>query len=258
MSVDLTIDSEFACDLSIVVPARDEEPNVEPLVGAVGAAMAPLALSFELIVVDDGSRDRTRDVVLRLAKECDWLRCLALSGTSPGAGLGQSAALAAGYRAARGAFVASLDADLQNDPRDLPKLLAALERSGADLAQGNRSATRRDPIVRRFGSWVGYAFRRALLGDPVRDSACSLRVMRSAVARALPLDFAGFHRFVPALAAQQGFRVVEVPVQHQPRHAGTTKYGAGLGRALPGFVDLLAVRYLAGRRRPVRWEEIAP
>jgi hypothetical protein len=99
-------------------------------------------------------------------------------------------------------------------------------------------------------------FRRGLLGDRIRGSACTLRVMRRAVARDLPLELAGLHRFVPFLAGQLGYQVIERPVAHRPRHSGTTKYGWGLARALPAFVDLLAVRYLAARRREVRWKEI--
>jgi dolichol-phosphate mannosyltransferase len=245
-----------ACRVSIVAPARDEAANVEPLVKAVEEAMRPLGIGFELIIVDDGSGDGTGDLACRLMQERPWLRCLALAGTRPGSGLGQSAALAAGYRAGSGEFVASLDADLQNDPLDVPRLLAELERTGVDLVQGDRSRGRREGVVRRLASFVGRMFRRALLGDRIRDSACTLRVMRRAVAHDLPLELTGLHRFVPFLAGQLGYQVIERPVAHRPRQAGTTKYGWGLSRALPAFVDLLAVRYMAARRREVRWKEI--
>lgn len=239
-------------ELSVVVPARDEADNVGPLIRTIERALAPLGRSFEVIVVDDGSRDGTGAKLRQLMSQHPRLRCLALRpGTS-----GQSAALAAGYRAARGELVSSLDADLQNDPRDLVRLIEHLEASGADLVQGDRSAARRDGPIRRFGSLVGRLARRSVLRDRCRDTGCSLRVMRREVARALPLDLRGMHRFVPALTRQLDRRVEEVSVGHRQRRAGISKYGLGLRRALPGLIDLLAVRYMASRRCRVDWDEL--
>lgn len=244
-------------ELSVVVPARDEVANLVPLLDEIEAAVQPLALAWELIVVDDGSRDGTRERLGALVRKHSFLRALSLRGCPASSG-GQSAALAAGYRAARGELVASLDADLQNDPRDIAILLQHLQTSGVDLVQGDRSRTRSDGGVRRFGSAVGRMARRALLGDPVRDTGCSLRVMRRDVARSLPLELRGMHRFVPALARQLGYRVQELPVSHRSRRAGRTKYGLGLRRALPGLTDLLAVRYMANRRSTIECDELKP
>jgi glycosyltransferase involved in cell wall biosynthesis len=177
--------------------------------------------------------------------------------TPAGSGNGQSAAFHAGFRAARGRLVAVLDADLQNDPADLPAMLDLMSQTGADLIQGDRSRVRKDSIVRRWGSVVGRASRRLLLADGVRDTGCSLRVMKRDVAMALPLEFKGMHRFIPATAASLGFTVVEMPVNHRPRQAGKTKYGMGITkRAIPGLIDCFAVRWMRTRRRPVLGVEV--
>lgn len=243
-------------DLSVVAPARNEAENLPRLIADVEKALAPAGFAFELIIVDDGSGDGSREAVRACMAERPWLRCIALRGASPKRGGGQSAAFCAGFRAARGRWVAGIDADLQNDPGDLPAMLALLERSGADVVQGDRSRARRDPLVRRAGSQIGRLYRRLVLADRVRDTSCSLRVMRREVALALPLELAGSHRFVPALARQLGFRVTEMPVAHHPRRAGRSKYGLGLGRALPGLVDGLGVRWLGRRRRRIVFDEV--
>lgn len=207
-------------DLSVIAPAHNEEENVAELVRQVEAALSPLGINFEFIVVDDGSTDSTRRRVLEMMEGRPWLRCIAMLDTPPGRGNGQSAAFHAAFRAARGRLVAPLDADLQNDPGDIPGMLAKQRESGADMVQGDRSHARRDNLVRRVGSRVGRAFRRALLGDTIRDTGCSLRVMRREVALRLPLEFRGMHRFIPVTARHLGYTVVEMPVKHRPRHAG--------------------------------------
>jgi dolichol-phosphate mannosyltransferase len=245
--------------ISVVAPAHNEEENIPRLVAEVEAALLPLGVPFEFIVVDDGSTDGTRDVVTTLMRDRPWLRCVAMSRTPPGRGNGQSAAFHAGFRAARGALVGVLDADLQNDPADLRAMHELLRTSGADMVQGDRSHARRDNAVRRIGSRVGRFFRRWLLGDTIRDTGCSLRLMRREIAVALPLEFAGMHRFIPIMARHLGYRVVEMPVRHRPRAAGVTKYGLGITkRALPGLVDLCAVRWMRARRRPVESVEVHP
>ncbi|MCA9304849.1 MAG: hypothetical protein KC996_12070, partial [Phycisphaerales bacterium] len=144
--------------------------------------------------------------------------------------------------------------DLQNDPADFPKMLTLLEERNADFVQGDRSAARAqgDAKIRQIGSWVGRKFRLWLLGDTIRDTGCSLRIMKREIALQLPLEFRGMHRFIPATARHLGYTVVEMPVAHRPRHAGEPKYGMGITkRALPGLVDCFAVRYMRKRRRPV-------
>jgi dolichol-phosphate mannosyltransferase len=253
------IPGQAAPDLSVVAPAHNEEDNIAELVRQVGAAAEATGLGYEFIVVDDGSTDATRARVLALMPDRPWLRCIAMSKTPPGKGNGQSAAFHAGFRAARGRLIAVLDADLQNDPADLKAMLELMRREGADMVQGDRSHARRDNAVRRIGSIVGRKFRLWLLGDTIRDTGCSLRLMRREIALGLPLEFKGMHRFIPVTARHLGYRVVEMRVSHRPRTAGQTKYGFGITkRAIPGLIDLLAVRYMRNRRRPVESSEVAP
>ncbi len=248
--------------LSVVAPAHNEEGNIEALVSEVGRALSQLAGNGggavgEFIVVDDGSTDSTRARVQSLMPGRPWLRCVAMTQTPPGKGGGQSAAFHAGVRAARGRLIATLDADLQNDPADLPAMLDLLEKTRADMVQGDRSHARRDSAVRRVGSIVGRKFRLWLLGDSIRDTGCSLRVMKREIALQLPLEFKGVHRFIPVTARHLGYTVVEMKVNHRPRTAGETKYGMGITkRAIPGLLDLLAVRWMRSRRRPVASAEV--
>ncbi|MGD9692617.1 MAG: glycosyltransferase family 2 protein [Phycisphaerales bacterium] len=240
--------------ITVLAPAHNEEQNVEPLVREVEAAIAPAAAarnrSWEFILVDDGSTDATRATAAALASTRPWLRVIAMTRTPKGKGAGQSAAFHAGIRAARGELIATLDADLQNAPADFPKLIDLIEREHADLAQGDRSRARKDNLVRRVGSVVGRLFRRWLLADQVRDTGCSLRVMKREYALLLPLQFRGAHRFIPVTIARLGGRVVEMDVSHRPRTAGETKYGLGiLQRAIPGLLDLFVMRWMFNRRR---------
>ncbi|MEN0020338.1 MAG: glycosyltransferase family 2 protein [Planctomycetota bacterium] len=247
-----------AIDVSVVAPAHNEAGNVEPLVQEVEKALAGTGRSFEFVIVDDGSTDRTREEISELMSARPWLRCVAMQNTPPGSGNGQSAAFHAGFRACRGALIAVLDADLQNDPGDIPAMLQLMERESADLVQGDRSHARKDNFVKRRASEVGRLFRRVLLRDRVRDTGCSLRVMRREVALGLPLRFKGMHRFIPVTARDLGFKVVEMPVTHRARHAGETKYGR-LGitkRAIPGLIDCFAVIWMRSRRRPVESVEV--
>lgn len=245
--------------LSVVAPAHNEEQNIRPLVEQVDAALSPLGIWFEFVIVDDGSTDRTQETIRSLMPGRPWLRCIAMSNTPPGKGNGQSAAFHAGFRAVNGDIIAVLDADLQNDPADIPAMLALMEQTGADMVQGDRSHARRDHLVRKVSSVVGRWFRRMLIGDTIRDTGCSLRIFRKEVGLGLPLEFKGMHRFIPATARHLGYKVVEMRVTHRPRIAGTTKYGMGvLSRALPGLVDCFAVRYMRNRRRPVASREIRP
>jgi dolichol-phosphate mannosyltransferase len=257
-----------AIDLSLIAPAHNEADNIDRLVQEVGRAFAlvsvpgpagPRAAACELLIVDDGSTDATRARIAALMPAHPWLRCVAMLGTPPGKGNGQSAAFHAGIRASRGALVATIDADLQNDPADLPAMVALLHQRGAGMVQGDRSHARRDNWVRRRTSAIGRFFRGLILRDPVRDTGCSLRVMQRAVALALPLEFKGAHRFIPFTAASLGYTVLEMPVTHRARTAGVTKYGLGITqRAIPGLIDCFAMRWMHKRRRPVACQPVAP
>lgn len=245
-------------DLSVVAPAHNEEGNVAALTDEIERALQPLGISFEFVLVDDGSTDRTGALAQELAQVRPWMRVIRMLDTPPGRGNGQSAAFHAGFRAARGRLIAVLDADLQNDPGEIPKMLELLEREGADFVQGDRSHARADNWARKQTSKIGRLFRRMLLGDTIRDTGCSLRVMKREIALRLPLEFKGMHRFIPATARHMGYKVVEMPVNHRARAAGETKYGSmGITRrAIPGLIDCFAVRYMRGRRRPVKGEEL--
>ncbi|MDP6057304.1 MAG: glycosyltransferase family 2 protein, partial [Pirellulaceae bacterium] len=161
--------------------------------------------------------------------------------------MGQSAAMHRGIQAARAPFIATLDADLQNDPGDLPNLFQIVSSGRADMAQGRR-VRRQDSIVRKVSSWVGRTTRAIILGDTISDTGCSTRVVRTELAAQFPLQFAGMHRFLPIYARMLGADVVEVPVQHHPRQAGVTKYGI-LNRAMAGLCDCFAVRWMRKRLR---------
>ena len=237
--------------LSIVVPALNEEENVQPLVNEVKTAVLDKGISAELIIVDDGSHDATPAVLQRLAEANRFVRVLRRERP-----MGQSAAMHAGIAAARGEWVATLDADLQNDPADLPRLLEVVTRDGYDMAQGLR-ARRQDTIVRKVTSWVGRTTRRLLLGDTIRDTGCTTRVLRTSIARQFPLHFKGMHRFLPFYAKMLGARVTEVEVNHRPRVAGVAKYGV-LNRGLVGLIDCFAVRWMRNRYRNVTVRETTP
>ncbi len=223
--------------LSAVVPAYNEVENLPALVAELRAALDATQRHWELLLVDDGSRDGTGEAMERERVADARIRVLRLESNA-----GQSAALAAGLARARGDVVVTLDADLQNDPADIPALLVALEL--ADVVSGVR-AERHDSWIRRVSSRVANATRRAALGDSVTDIGCSLKAYRREALRDVPM-FVGVHRFLPALCAFKGARVVEVAVRHRPRTKGVSKYGMG-NRLWRGIHDLIGVSWLKHR-----------
>jgi len=247
-----------AITLSVVAPAHNEQANLRPLVQEIAAALDPLQISYEILIVDDRSTDETAAILTHLLTEYVQLRAIRMvagAETPLGRGNGQSAAFHAGFRASRGELIAVLDADLQNDPADIPAMLRTMKSTGADFVQGDRSQSRADTLARRVTSQVGRLFRRWLLGDTIRDTGCSLRIMRREVALAMPLEFRGMHRFIPVTARHLGFTVIEMPVNHRPRVAGVAKYGIW-NRAIPGLIDCFAIRWMRNRRRPVVSQEM--
>lgn len=234
-------------DLSVIVPAHNEEDNVGPLVQEIDRTLDELRLDSEIIIVDDASTDSTLRKLESLMRSFERLRVLQLPARRDRRGYGQSAAFQEAITASRGRIIAMLDADLQNDPADLPAMLECLRVDSAELVQGDRSAGRQDNAIRRISSRVGRLTRRVLLGDTVRDTGCSLRVMKRDVAIRLPLMYRGMHRFIPITARQLGYTVVEYPVHHRPRVAGRAKYGVW-NRAIPGLIDCFAVRWMRSRR----------
>jgi glycosyltransferase involved in cell wall biosynthesis len=223
--------------ISIVIPLFNEEGNVKTLQQEVGAAMA--GRQYELILVDDCSTDQTLSRIQRGPE----VRVLEFERNT-----GQSAAMYAGIHAAEGDVVVLLDGDLQNDPCDIPRLLAELER-GADLVCGYR-ANRKDTLSKRITSRVANFVRSRFTRDGVRDTGCTLKAMRRECREAL-VPFYGMHRFIPALVKGMGYRVVEIPVNHRPRVAGVSKYGFG-NRALKATLDMFAVRWMLSRQLKIR------
>lgn len=234
-----------AVALSLVVPAFEEEMNLRPLLERIVAVFGERD-DWELVLVDDGSRDAT-PTVMRALVEAD-ARVVAVHHET---NHGQTAALMTGIREARGAVVATLDADLQNDPADLPRLLEALP--GHDAVVGYRER-RRDTWVRRLSSRIANRVRNGLSGDSIRDTGCSLKVFRAEALATIPW-FEGMHRFLPTLLRYRGFDVIEMAVSHHPRAGGTSKYGIR-NRAWRAFKDLLAVRWMRTRMIRARVREV--
>ena len=218
--------------VSVIVPVFNEEENVPNLQLELSAALS--GLDYEIIFVDDGSTDGT---VERIAAN-DRVRVICFEKNT-----GQSAAMYAGLQAARGAVAVLIDGDLQNDPADIPRLLAEIDR-GADLVCGYR-AQRKDTLVKRLTSRVANFVRSRFTKDGVRDTGCTLKAMRRECVRTL-LPFKGMHRFIPALVKGAGYRLVEIPVNHRPRKFGQSKYGLG-NRALRATIDMFGVRWLLSR-----------
>jgi len=228
--------------ISIVVPAFNEAPNLPTLVEEVEGAVSPLGEPWELVVVDDGSTDGSPAILEELQARHPSLRVVRFARNA-----GQSAAFLAGFAAARGEVVVTLDADLQNNPGDIPELLRLLE--GHDAVLGVRHR-RRDSALRRASSRLANSVRRGVTGDGLTDVGCSLKAFRREALRDLP-RFNGVHRFFGTLLVWKGCRVAEVPVDHRPRRAGEAKYNVR-NRAFRTLLDLLAMRWL--RSRQVRYE----
>ena len=227
--------------LSVVVPVCNEAENVEPLAREIDAALAGRA--YEMIFIDDGSSDDTAKILKDLKGALPALRVLRHSFRS-----GQSAAVASGVRAARARWIATLDGDGQNDPADIPKLLAAQalpENRGVQLVMGNRKGSRRDTAFRKLQSSIANGVRSSLLGDGTPDTGCGIKLFSRELFMELP-RFDHMHRFLPALFQRHGARVISVPVGHRPRTRGTSKYGM-LNRLWVGIVDIAGVMWL--RRR---------
>ena len=226
--------------VSVIVPLFNEEQSVPVLQTELSAALKEF--DCEIIFIDDGSIDRTADRI----ETAPNTRLIRFEKNS-----GQSAAIYAGLTAARGATVVIIDGDLQNDPADIPKLLAEIAR-GADLVCGYR-VRRHDTLVKRATSRIANAVRSRYTKDGVRDTGCTLKAMRRECVSTL-LPFKGMHRFIPALVKAAGYRLVEVPVNHRPRRFGQSKYGLG-NRALRATIDMFGVRWLLSRRLNYRIRE---
>ena len=225
--------------LSIVVPCYNEQDNIAPLCASIAKALGA-EIEYEVILVDDASTDATMAAIREAARMHAQVRWLSFEMNA-----GQSAATDAGLRACRGRYIAMLDADLQNDPADIPDLLAHVRAGDCDVACGSRVAQRKDNWLRRLSSRVANSVRSAILRDGMSDSASSLRVFRCECVSRLRL-FNGMHRFFPALFKMDGFLVREYPARHHDRYSGQSKYGLW-NRLVKVIPDLLAVRWMQSR-----------
>ena len=230
-------DSAGAIDVSVVVPLRVDAENLEELAARIESALLCSGRTFELICVDDGSRDATPAMLAHLSRSRPWIRPLFLIRN-----YGQSAALQAGFDAASGKIVVTLDGDLQNDPADIPGMLDLLDSDPTiDVISGWRKDRKDGALTRRLPSVVANALISRVTGVHLHDHGCALKAYRAPVIHNLRL-YGELHRFIPALAADVGARIVEVPVLHHPRTRGRSKYG--LDRTVRVMLDLLWIRFL--------------
>jgi glycosyltransferase involved in cell wall biosynthesis len=221
--------------LSVVVPVYNEVENVVALLDELSDALSPLPRPFEVIVVDDGSRDGTTELLRKLAGERTWLRVIFFRRN-----FGQTAAFDAGFRATSGDVVATLDGDLQNDPRDIPAMIAKLD-EGYDMVAGWRRKRSDGLALRKIPSKIANFVIRSATGTQIHDLGCSLRVYRREVTEELRL-YGEMHRFISILADNMGARIAEMEVNHRPRRAGVSKYG--LRRTVKVMLDLMTVIFL--------------
>jgi dolichol-phosphate mannosyltransferase len=233
---------------SVVIPLKNEEDNIGDLLKELEPVMKGLGAPWEVLCVEDGSTDRTADILRLLSKECPYLRVLFFSKN-----YGQSSAFDAGFQAARGEFVITLDGDRQNDPADIPKLVTAID--NCDLVCGHRR-NRRDPWSKRLLSRLANFVRQRLCHDGIQDTGCSLKIYRTTCLRRLKM-YQGMHRFLPALFLIEGFRIKEVPVNHRERMKGVTKYHF-FNRSFNTIADMLAVRWMGKRHLNYKIEREIP
>lgn len=228
--------------ISVVVPVYEEERSVALLYEELQAALDPLDDSWEVVFVDDGSADGTFGALTRLHAHAGNVRVVRLRRN-----FGKAAALAAGFATAQGETIVTIDGDLQDDPAEIPRLLAKLE-EGFDLVSGWKTR-RRDPITRRIPSRIFNSVAGRVAGVRLHDMNCGLKAYRAEVVRGLSL-YGELHRFIPVLAHERGYRIGELPVNHRPREHGRSRYG--LERYVRGFLDLLTVTFIGRyRQRPL-------
>lgn len=226
--------------ISVVVPAHNEEQNVATLVNEVSLALAKLNEIWEIVIVNDASSDNTLSVLLHHAEHCPQLTVLSLKNRS-----GQTAALDAGLRHAKGRYIATLDADLQNDPNDIPKMLELILADQCDMVSGWRR-NRNDPWIRLVSTRIANVVRNWLTHESIHDSASGIKVFRCECIRRIKL-YNGLHRFLPTLVKLEGYRVAELSVNHRARHAGIAKYGVW-NRVFKALRDTFAIRWMQSRQ----------
>lgn len=226
-------------EISVVIPLYNEEPNLTPLYESTRKVLEDLRRAWEIIFVDDGSTDGGYEVLKRLAEKDPSVRVYAFEKNA-----GQTAAFDAGFKKAKGGLIVTMDADLQNDPADIPKLLEMMDAGDCELVCGWRYK-RKDPLVKKISSKAANFIRNKLSYENIHDTGCSLKVFKKEALLQIKL-YKGMHRFFPTLMKIHGFRVREVKVNHRHRKFGISKYNIS-NRAWGSFVDLLAVRWMRSR-----------
>lgn len=235
-------------DLSLVIPLFNEEENVRPLLAAIAEALEPIKRPYEVVLVDDGSTDGSRELAKLAALSRPGVRLVALRRN-----YGQTAAMAAGVRHARGRIIVTMDGDLQNDPADIPRLLALVD-GGYDIVVGWRRR-RQDTLPRVIVSRIANRIISSLMGLQIHDTGCSLKAYRAELIQNLPL-YGEMHRFIPALSGLAGARLAEIEVAHHPRRFGVSKYG--YSRIMKVILDIATIRVLLSfARRPLLWHGAA-
>ena len=235
----------MSLELSVVVPLFNEEESVRPLYAAIVAGVEPLGVSFEIVLVDDGSRDLTVRVADEIAR-ADPRVCLVKFRRN----YGQTPAMAAGIAEARGEIIVTMDGDLQNDPADIGELLARIEQ-GNDIVVGWRHERQDKLWTRKVPSRIANALIAKVTGVPIRDNGCSLKAYRACLIKRIPL-YSEMHRFIPAMASIAGPRIAEIRVRHHARRFGRSKYG--LSRIYKVLLDLMVIKTVASfTARPMLW-----
>lgn len=232
--------------LSLVIPVYNEEDNLERLHAEIAEAMKTISDSYEVVLTDDASKDRSWEIMRSIAAKDSHWRIQRFAENC-----GETAASAAGMRSSRGQIILTLDADLQNDPRDIPQFLKALQE--ADCVCGSRVHQRADNWLRRVSSRIANAVRNALSSEQISDAGCTYRAFKRECLAEIKF-FRGAHRFLPTLFRMDGFKVVEIPITPRRRFAGESKYGVW-NRLFKSFADLLAVRWMKSRQLRYRIAE---
>jgi glycosyltransferase involved in cell wall biosynthesis len=232
-------------DISVVVPLYNEQESVELLHQRITEALQDSGLEYEILFVDDGSRDRTLEIAAAITRRDPRLRVVEFR-----MNCGQTPAMAAGIDLARGEIIATMDGDLQNDPRDIPAMFREMD-DETHMVVGWRKNRQDKLLTRKVPSWIANRLIGKVTGVPIRDNGCSLKLYRASVIKRVPL-YAEMHRFIPAMASITGARVKEVPVTHHARQFGRSKYG--LSRIYKVLLDLLSIKTIIGfAQRPLLW-----
>ena len=235
--MDRLVRENHPIDISVVVPVYNEEENLPVLILQIAEVLRPLGKTFEMIFVDDGSKDQSRRILKEMASQYPQIRIIGFKKNC-----GETAAGAAGIKEAQGGIVITIDADLQNDPEDIPRMLDHLNEY--DMVTGWRQK-REDSWVKRITSRIANRIRNSLSGEEIHDSGCTFRAYKRQCLQAIKL-YKGMHRFIPTLVKMEGFRVIEIPIAHHPRKFGVSKYTTW-NRMWRAFIDLLAVKWMKSR-----------